>query len=908
MNGNIPIESRTLDTAGSKQGRAWLLKRFLLIFLPSTILAGLGLAAHEYGQHIVEIEALTTKETTHVDVAKKLLSKQLETVNADLLFLSKSEFLQQLLERNTPDTKKRLADEFANLADHRKAYDQIRFIDDTGMEVVRVNYNNGNVFSVPEQKLQDKSKRYYFADTFKLESGEVFVSPLDLNIEHGRIERPFKPMLRIGTPVFDRQGVKRGIILLNPFGKLLIDRVRDALLGSNGTAMFVNSEGYWLSAPDPALEWGFMFGNEHTLAKQKPELWRHISTRASGQIWTNQGLYSFQTIYPLRDGQVSSLGSRNAHAMHQSHVADKDYFWKLITHVSNETATRIFGKHTRHSALGFLIFLTILTPVSWLLAKVWSQNRLIETAIRASEKRYRALYHDNPSMYFTTDSDGIVMSVNRYGAQQLGYDVDNLIGKSWLQLVNERDRHQTQQLLQRCLSTLDQALTRELRVLSQNKGELWLRATARAVDSSNGLKTILIVGEDITEKRAAEEILRLTQFSVDHAADEVFWLSPQGQISYVNEAACATLGYTKDELLAMSVHDIDPQFPIEAWQKHWNDVTTLGSMSVESQHRAKDGRVFPVEVIANYVRFNDNEYNCAFARDISERKRVEAEHEALHRQLVKASREAGMAEVASGVLHNVGNVLNSLNVSTNIAADKLHHMRLRGLEHSVRLLKEHAHDLSTFLSKDSKGKRLPDYLEKLLKHLITEHSVIDAEFQTIKTNLQHIKQVIAAQQSYTSVPHVSEPVVIPDLIEDALMMTIAAHDRVAIARDFETMPEVMLDRHKVLQILVNLLRNAKQSLDQHAGPKVLRIRACSTPNNTLRIEIEDSGVGIPPETQGRIFEYGFSTKKDGHGIGLHISALVAKSLGGSINFNSPGAGNGACFVLTLPMFQVERAA
>lgn len=418
--------------------------------------------------------------------------------------------------------------------------------------------------------------------------------------------------------------------------------------------------------------------------------------------------------------------------------------------------------------------------------------------------------------------------------------------------------------------------------------------------ATEDLGRVIAVVQDITERHRAEEALRLTQFAVDRAADGVFWLDPEGRFVYVNEAASHALGYTRAELVGMSVHDIDTRLPREAWPDHWQSLRNRGCLAFESTHRTKSGRTFPVEIVANHMRFAGREYNCAFARDISERKRLERERLLLQEQLVRASREAGMAEVATGVLHNVGNALTSLNVSATLAAEKVRRLRIAGLQQLVRLFEEQGDQLGNFISHDPKGKRLPAYLGALSRKLTREREAIDRELCSVLRDIEHIKGVITTQQAYAQAVTVIEPVEIAALLDDAVRMSISGRHEIQILRDYANLPVVRTDRHTLLQVMINLLKNAKESLNEKGGEKWLAIRLLPDNSERLRVEIQDNGAGIAPENLSRVFEYGYSTKPGGHGFGLHMSATAVKTLGGMLGADSDGPGCGALFWLTLP--------
>lgn len=293
------------------------------------------------------------------------------------------------------------------------------------------------------------------------------------------------------------------------------------------------------------------------------------------------------------------------------------------------------------------------------------------------------------------------------------------------------------------------------------------------------------------------------------------------------------------------------------------------------------------------------------ARDHLERRVAErtSELERTHRQLLDASRQAGMAEVATNVLHNVGNVLNSLNVSANMIAEQVEHSRASGLARLATLLLEHQHDLGAYLTQDPRGRYVPTYLSQLSEHILHERDSNLRELSSLRSNIDHIKEIVSMQQSYSKVSGVKELLNPVDLLEDALRMNAGAFERhaVAVVREFAQVPAINSEKHKILQILINLLRNAKYACSESGGRDGrVTLRLANGPA-TLRISVSDNGVGIAPENITRIFAHGFTTRPDGHGFGLHSGALAARELGGSLQAFSEGLGCGATFVLQLPL-------
>ena len=272
--------------------------------------------------------------------------------------------------------------------------------------------------------------------------------------------------------------------------------------------------------------------------------------------------------------------------------------------------------------------------------------------------------------------------------------------------------------------------------------------------------------------------------------------------------------------------------------------------------------------------------------------------------LMLASRRAGMAEVATGVLHNVGNVLNSVNVSATLLRDQVRKSETHSLLKVAELLKQRNGDLEAFLTSDPKGKLMPEFIIQIAGQLQNEQKKNSHELERLAKNVAHIKDIVAMQQSYARVAGVAEKAALASLVEDALQINSEALARhgITVIRQFEAVPLLMVDKQKVLQILINLILNARYALDECTrNEKRLIITIAKTDKEGVMIRVEDNGIGIPPENLTRIFSHGFTTRPNGHGFGLHIGALNAREMGGSLSAASEGAGRGATFTLILPM-------
>jgi PAS domain S-box-containing protein len=323
-------------------------------------------------------------------------------------------------------------------------------------------------------------------------------------------------------------------------------------------------------------------------------------------------------------------------------------------------------------------------------------------------------------------------------------------------------------------------------------------------------------------------------------------------------------------------------------KEHWTNGRTTFVLTSKMALRDQAG-----EIIGTF----------GISKDITESKLTEAALEKARRDLVDASRIAGMAEVATGVLHNVGNVLVSVNIATDSLASEIRNSKIDAIAKVVALLKEHESDLGDYITNDAKGKLIPQFLGQLADRIVDDRARMLAEIESLRSHIAHVKDIVTMQQDYARLSGASEPLDPVGLVEDALRMNTAALARheVSVIREFQPTAAVFAERGKVLQILVNLIRNAKYACDDgKSGRKeiILRVSVCGP--DRVRIEVADTGAGIAPENITKIFVHGFTTKSTGHGFGLHSSANAAREMNGSLTAHSDGPNKGAQFFLDLP--------
>ena len=420
------------------------------------------------------------------------------------------------------------------------------------------------------------------------------------------------------------------------------------------------------------------------------------------------------------------------------------------------------------------------------------------------------------------------------------------------------------------------------------------------------------------ERRIAERTAELAKSNAAIRASEYFYHSlveslPQiivrkdaeGRFTYANAAYGELIGHSGEEIVGRTDRDIYP--PEQAAQNRADDLRVMESGQVLEyenviERPGQKKRYLQVKKVPLFAAQQPIGVLILFW-DMTVFRETEELLRHAQQELIETSRLAGIAEVATGVLHNLGNALNSVNTSATIAADCLRESKVPGVGKVAQLLLEQGDRLAEFFATDPRGRQLPAYLEQLAALLQEERSKSVRELEALQGRVDHIKQIVAAQQSYVHVSGIVEVVPPAELVEFALRISEASLARhgVTVVRKFSPAPPVKVERHKVMQILLNLIRNAKEAIDENRGTdKQLVLGIGTSPEGRAQIYVTDNGVGIVPENLIRVFVFGFTTKVNGRGFGLHTSANAAKEMGGSLEARSEGPGKGATFVLELP--------
>lgn len=375
-----------------------------------------------------QLDALKVQESGKVTVASHLIGQSFEMMSSDLMILVNAPFTKRYLASGSDADKQGITELFLNVAQENPAYDQLRYLDNSGMEIIRINRYADKVAAVPPIELQNKGGRYFFKDSIKLAQGEVYVSPLDLNIEHGRIEQPYKPMLRFGTPVFDLAGDKKGVVMVNVYGREILDHFQQAM-GDQRHAMLINRDGDWLSSPDPSQAWGFMFDKPHAFATRYPDEWRRMNADQSGSFMSDAGLFTYATVYPLKSSQRSSTGSPLAHGSSQRALESEEYFWKAVSLVPTaELPSASLFRHP-HALASYAVGALLLAVLVGLIAFTIVSRHRWRKVVFDNETRLREITATLGEGVYVLDAGGLITYVNPEAERLLGWSWQELLGQ-----------------------------------------------------------------------------------------------------------------------------------------------------------------------------------------------------------------------------------------------------------------------------------------------------------------------------------------------------------------------------------------------------------------------------------------------------------------------------------------------
>ncbi len=372
---------------------------------------------------------------------------------------------------------------------------------------------------------------------------------------------------------------------------------------------------------------------------------------------------------------------------------------------------------------------------------------------------------------------------------------------------------------------------------------------------------MISTAQDITKKHKADEALKFTRFSIDHANDMIYWVDPDGKIVDVNDTTCSKLGCTREELLSMTVMDIDPSITLDTFHEDWDNIKNHEIWGVETSHYCKNGAAIPVEIHINHIEFSGRQYNCVFARDITERRELE-------RLVTIQDKMGSLGRVAAGIAHEIRNPLSTINVY---------------LSTLKRLLASEDFDMSNLTN---------------IKEAITE---MDTASHKIETVVKRVMDFSKPSQHKMQLMNVNQ------CVRDAVDLSAITIRRSGVALELEldeNLPECYMDSQLIEQVMLNLLTNAIEELTESDGDKKLLVQTSENiliaGGRSIVITVADSGSGVVPELRDKIFDPFFTTKHYGSGIGLSICHRIISDHNGILHVATSKLG-GALFAAEFPV-------
>jgi PAS domain S-box-containing protein len=489
------------------------------------------------------------------------------------------------------------------------------------------------------------------------------------------------------------------------------------------------------------------------------------------------------------------------------------------------------------------------------------------------------------------DSEGRILYVNQAECRALGRSREEVLSLS----IPDIDPLFSKEVWRAFWNDLKArgSMTFETRRRSKPERVFPVEVTATYLEF-DGQEYCFALLRDMTERKRADRELRMTKSSLENTSDTLLWIDAQSRILYANDAVCRSLGYSREEILSMSITDIDPHFPREGWAAFWEECKTKGSKTFEAHNKTKQGRVFPVEVTANYLEFDGQEYCFAFARDISERRELES-------QLRHAQKLEGIGQLSSGIAHEI-------NTPIQFVADNL--TFLRDSWKSTHELLERYRGAIQNAAEMTLSAEVRAALKQAEQECDWEFIVAEVP-RAIDQGLDGAHRVAKIVRAMKEFSH-------PDSAEKtATDLNKAIESTITVARNEwkyvaelitnldVNLPAVVCYPGDINQVILNLVVNGAHAIKEKVkdGEKG-RITVCTRMRGEFaEISIADTGTGIPEAIRSRVFDPFFTTKEVGKGTGQGLSlahAVVVKKHSGKIWFETE-VGVGTTFFIDLPI-------
>jgi len=538
---------------------------------------------------------------------------------------------------------------------------------------------------------------------------------------------------------------------------------------------------------------------------------------------------------------------------------------------------------------------------------------LNDSSVRDHHTRLAQVAQVTSSAVVITDAEGVTVWVNEGFTRITGYSLDEAVGRTPGQLLQGPETNR--EVMARISVALRsrQSVAAELINYTKDGRRYWIGMRIEPLFAADGeFDGFMALQSDITERyeqqQAIEQLTRRFNMATRAARVGVFERDAQGGIIWWSAVMWDIFGLdpvTFELSVDSWLEVIHPEDRERMREESVGVARNLDALNWQYRIIRPDGEVRHIQSTGAPADLENIKRILGITLDVTERIQAEEREHALQSRLRDNSHQTGMAEIATGVLHNVGNVLNSLGIANSTARRELKSSRLDRLEQATTLLRTNRDRLAEFLTRDERGRHLPDYLPALSAQITSNSRAVQAELETTEQLLHHLSDIVSAQQELARVGGQCESIRLDELVETALLVQDSDLSQIQVIREYEEIPPIMSNRHKLLQIVVNLISNARDAIaaggSEHSRIVVKLVRE----KGHVQLTIEDSGIGMSTEVLSQLWRFGFTTKKNGHGFGLHNSANAAHESGATLTAHSDGVGHGSRFILRLPIENPE---
>jgi len=537
-----------------------------------------------------------------------------------------------------------------------------------------------------------------------------------------------------------------------------------------------------------------------------------------------------------------------------------------------------------------------------------------DVAVRRHLTRLAQVAQTTKSAVVITDTEGLTVWVNEGFTRITGYSLEETVGRIPGQLLQGPETDRAEVARVRAALRSRQGVAAELINYAKDGRRYWIGMKIEPLLDANGeFDGFMAIQAEITyrhnERLSLEQTTRRFNMATRAARVAAFERDANFEVLWWSDVMWEIMGQDPATFKPSNASWLEVIHP-EDRERIRADVMRLkqSAAPINLQYRIvrPDGEVRHIQSLGGPADSpNGSLKRIGLTFDVTERIQAQEREQALQHQLRETAHQAGMAEFATGVLHNVGNLLNSLGIANTTARRELRSLRLERLEQAAALLRGNRDTLAAFLTSDERGRHLPDYLPALAAQIATNAGAIKAELETTEQLLNHLRSIVSAQQELAHLGGQYEAIRLDELVETALLVQASEFTQIQVVREDEELPSIVTNRHKLLQILVNLISNARDAVKEgSAQPPRIAVKLARDGDH-VRITIQDSGIGMSAEVLSKLWRFGFTTKKNGHGFGLHNSANVAREIGATLTAHSDGIGQGASFILRLPIGNPE---